>query len=456
GCLEPSPAMAALIAAPDADTQAAIDALIALGAIASAADLIAITAFPTQSVVEDSIAVAADVAAREYDLATPVCTEEPLWVRCDATFVAQDYRDPEDGVFRRARGEAATPTGSYTIPIRFWLPRDASAPWPVLIYGHGLTGDRDQARRLAEFAAPMGYATVAIDALQHGEHPSTMGVDRSELMTLLAFFAVGDLGERALEAAKLRDHFRQSTWDKLQLTRLLITHADLDGDGAAELDVARIAYLGVSLGGLMGPELLALSDAYGAGVLVVPGGRVSTIISDGSQFAPLIELLRPRSTSPGDVRRFFPILQTVIERGDPASYGPHLLAQRLPGAEAITPSVLVGVVLDDEIVPNVANYAIARAIGVPMVRDVLRVEPGFAVVTGPIEGNFADGLATGGLLQFDVVGDEMGGTEPATHGNVGDSDVGVAAWLDFLDTHYRTGLARIRDPYDAIGLAHAM
>jgi hypothetical protein len=50
----------------------------------------------------------------------------------------------------------------------------------------------------------------------------------------------------------------------------------------------------------------------------------------------------------------------------------------------------------------------------------------------------------------------MGGIVPADHGNVGASDVGAAAWLDFLDTHFRTGLARIRDPYAAIGLPHAM
>lgn len=455
GCLEPSPDMAAAIAAPDDPTNAAVDALVSLEAIESADDLVAITAFPTQSIAEDSVAVATDVAERAYEYASaPSCTEEALWVRCETSFVAHDYRDAADGVFRREPGEPARPVSTYTVPITMWLPREATGPAPVLMFGHGLTGDRGQARRLAQFAAPLGYATVAIDALAHGDHPSTGGGGRSEIDTLLAFFGVGDLGERALEAARLREHFRQSTWDKLQLTRLLLTHPDVDGDGEPDLDVSRLAYLGVSLGGLMGPELLALSSDYGAGLLVVPGGRVSAIISDGAMFASLIGLLRPRGSTPGDVRRFFPMLQTVLERGDAASYGPYLLRDRLPGAEARVPSILVGVVLDDEIVPNVSNYAIARAIGVPIVEPVLRAEPGFEVVPGPIVGNFAGGMATGGLLQFDVVGDGSGGTEPATHDNIGDSDVGAAAWLDFLDTHYRTGLPRIRDPYAAIGLSH--
>ncbi|AKF06885.1 hypothetical protein [Sandaracinus amylolyticus] len=453
GCLEPSRDMRALIASPDDDTRAAIDALVALGAIASADELVAISAFPTQSIEEDSVAVATDVATHEHVYAsTPTCVEETSWTRCETTFEAYDYRDPEDGVMRRPRGEPATPRATYTVPNTMWLPREGEGPFPVLVFGHGLTGSRSQAERLGRFAAPLGYATVAIDALQHGEHPTTEGAERSDVQTLLAFFGVGDLDERALEAARLREHFRQSTWDKLQLTQLLVSDPDLDDDGAPELDVTRIVYLGVSLGGLMGPELLALSSDYGAGLLVVPGGRVSAIISDGAQFGSLIDLLRPRGATRGDVRRFFPILQTVLDRGDPASYGPHLLRDRLPVAGATTPSILVGVVLDDEIVPNVASYALARAIGVPIVEPLLRPEPGFELVRGPIEGNFADGAASGGLLQFDLVAEG----ERATHGNVADSEVGVAAWLDFLDTHYRTGLARIRDPYEAIGLAHAM
>jgi len=116
--------------------------------------------------------------------------------------------------------------------------------------------------------------------------------------------------------------------------------------------------------------------------------------------------------------------------------------------------VLVGMVLDDEIVPNVANYALGRALGVPMVEVVLRPQPGFELVRGPVRSNFSRGeeTATGGLLQFDVVGDGMGGLEMADHGNVGDSDVGAEAWLHFLTTHL-TGEAEIEDPYASLGIA---
>jgi hypothetical protein len=460
GCFESSEEMTASIDTPDADTAEAIDALVTVGAITSAADLIAINVYPTQATTPDSIAVAADVASRSFTWATaPTCVDETVWKHCEGTFMAGDYRD-DDGVFRRAGGAAAMPLRQYEIPVSIWLPPTGTGPFPLLVYGHGLTGGRDQAERLAQFAAPFGIATVAIDANEHGHHPTVEDPDRPALDTLFAFFGInlGMLSTRALEAARLRDNFRASTWDKLQLVSLLQADPDVDGDGTADLDVDRFAYLGVSLGGIMGPELLALSPELSAGVLVVPGGRVSTIISDSATFGSLIALVRPRGTTDGDVRRFFPILQTIIERGDAASYGEHILASRLAGTGG-PQSVLLGVVLDDDTVPNVANYALARSFGdLPIIEQLLRPVPGLSAIEGPVVGNFPDGsggVVTGGLLQFDVVGDDMGGSEMATHGNVGDSDVGASAWLDFLDTHFAGGPARIRDPYAEVGLAHA-
>ncbi len=458
GCLEPSEGMAARLAAPSPEDARAIAALTSLGLIASARDLVSLVVYPTQSIVEESIAVAADVLTRDFALdGAPVCTPDTTgrWRQCEAAFVAGDYRDADAHVPARARGAAVTPQSTYRVPITVWLPPAGAGPFPTLLYGHGLGGGREQGARLAEFAAPLGIATVAIDAVRHGEHPTNAGARTDTLNTVLNFFTFdGDRATRAIDGRKLRDHFRQSTWDKLQLTRLLAAGIDVDGDGTDDVDGTRLAYLGVSLGGIMGSELAALTDAYGAVVLVVPGGRVSAIIADSETFRPLINLVRPRSTTAGDVDRFFPVLQTVLERGDAASYGPHLLRDRLAPAGMRVPSVLVGVVLDDDTVPNTANYALARAIGVDVVPPTLRAEIGLAATAPPpVIANVAPGT-TAGLLQFDVVR-EGTAVRPATHSNVGDSEVGAAAWLRFLSSHWETGAAEIVDPYALTGLAHA-
>jgi hypothetical protein len=323
-----------------------------------------------------------------------------------------------------------------------------------LVFGHGLGGDRFQAERLAQFAAPRGIATVAIDALQHGNHPTVSEPTDDTITTVFRFFAI-DRAEQSVDALRLRDHWRQSAYDKLQLTSLLRTGLDLDGDDAVDLDPTRLGYLGVSLGGIMGPELLALTDAYGVAVLVVPGGRVSAIISDSDTFGPLILLLRPRGVTEGDIARFFPIFQTVIDRGDAASYAPRILEDRLAGS-GTPPSVLLGIVLDDDTVPNSSNYALARGFGEQMtiIPPILRPEPGLPMgPMPPVMLNAAGGTVTAGVLQFDVIR-EGTTVEQATHSNVGDSEVGVEAWFEFIDQHWNGGGAVIVDPYTATALEH--
>ncbi len=456
GCLEPNAAARAELDAPGEDVSDAISALTDLGIIDDPSDLVALTVFPTQSTVDDSVLVAADIAARDFALdAAPACTPMAAYVECHAAFTAGDYRD-EDGVLR-IDPDAVAPKRTYQVPMTVWLPLEGTAPYPTLLFGHGLGSGREQGAELAELAAPRGIATIAIPALQHGEHPTNEDPGSGTLMTVLRFFAIGDLSTRAFNGLVHRDYWRQSTYDKLQLTRLLEAGLDVDGDSSPDLDPDRLAYLGASLGGIMGPELVALTDAYRAVVLAVPGGRVSSMISDSETFGPLVVTLRPRGVTEGDVARFFPILQTVLDRGDSASYAPHVLRGRLVGDGSVPPpSVVVGVALDDDTVPNISNYVLARALDVPLVPEVLRPVPGLAEeASAPVSGNVADGASTAGLLQFDVIREDDGEVKTATHSNTPGSPVGARAWLEFLESHWDDGLAVIVDPYDLESLPHA-
>ncbi len=455
GCLEPSPSMVDLLADPGPRDAEALAALTALEVITEPSDLVAITTFPIQTLTDDSRVIAADIAGRvPPELDAPACVDEAEWRRCEGSFEAIDYRG-EDAVIVRDPGDALDTGTTYRLPYTVWLPLEAPAEaLPTIVWGSGLGSGRGQGSALARFAVPDGYAVIAIDPVQHGAHPSVPEGESTEtLATVLRFFTLGiDLPERALAPLQLRDHWRQSTYDKLQLVERIQAGIDLDGDDSPDLDADRITYLGVSLGGIMGVEPLALTDAFGAAVLVVPGGRVSAIIADSSRFAPLITLATPRGVSDGQVRRFFPVLQTLLERGDAATYAPHVFGDRFDEAEP--PSVLAGVVLDDDTVPNVANYALMRAMGLPLVAELVRPEPGFdEALAAPLSGNRLGGARTAGFLQFDLI--RQGGViEAATHDNVGRSEVGVDAWLAFLEGHYADGLAVIVDPYERTGLAH--
>jgi len=412
-----------------------------------AEDFIGGTVFTTQSIVEESAAIAVDVGTRRVGWTTPpACRDEPLFRVCDGVFTAADYRI-DDVV------AGTTPTQMYDLPVRAFLPPptpEPPGPRPTVIFGHGLGSDRGQAAALAEVAAPLGFITVAIDAPAHGQHPTAEG--DADILRIAGFFGI-NIVEQSLDGLKLRDHWRQATYDKLQLVRLLLDDGDLDGDAAADVDPPRLAYLGVSLGGIMGPELLALTPAIGLGVLSVPGGRVASIISDGPTFSVLVRAMTPPHTPPGDVARFFPVLQTLIERGDAANYAPHVLRDRLPSAGDRAPHLLFDMALDDAIVPNVCNRSLARALGIPHVPPVLQPVGIVPVLDGaPVRGNLDEGRTTAGLFQFDRVVERPG--EPvvrAEHDNLAKSTEGLLQATHFLQTWVDTGLAEIIDPYAVLG-----
>jgi hypothetical protein len=112
----------------------------------------------------------------------------------------------------------------------------------------------------------------------------------------------------------------------------------------------------------------------------------------------------------------------------------------------------MGMVLDDDTVPNSTNLALARALDVPVVPPE-RLAVGLVGQTGPapVSANLADGR-TAGMLQFDQVPDGQGGMEAATHSNIGDSEVGAEAWFRFLDTELTESAPVIVDPYVELGL----
>lgn len=462
-CVSPSPALRLLLAGPDYDRVRGLDVSSeacppawggldcdaglyrrlrarytqALAAARVKADEVsAAVVFTTQSVTDESLLVAEDIRSRTFAWkGPPECTDHALYRVCNAAFVSGDYR--REGVIA-----STTPVATWELPVRLWLPRDTPGPWPVMVFGHGLSGDRGQAAELAQYAAPEGIATVAIDAMVHGGHPTAKG---DGLAAVMNFFGI-DAKRAGLAALVLRDNWRQSTYDKLQLLRLLKSAPDFDGDGTVDLDVSRLAYYGVSLGGIMGSELLALTDDIGLAILSVPGGRVGSIISDSTMFGLVIEGMRPPGTADGDVDRFFPVLQTLIDRGDASSWAPYVLDRRLVSGST-PPHLLFKMVVGDEVVPNVCNVSLARAMGVPQATPPIfpvGVVPEAAL---PLSGNLPGGR-TAALFQYDRVTRKAG--EPprlATHDNVSRSLESIHQTMHFLRTWLDGKTPEIVDPY---------
>ncbi|MBK8407862.1 MAG: hypothetical protein IPL19_07725 [Sandaracinaceae bacterium] len=241
GCLEPATGMRRLLRNPDDDRQAAIDGLEELGVVTSWRDLVALHVVTTQSITRESVAIAAHVDTLSPALTDTSCTDEGTHRRCSAMLLVEDYRAENGAVDIDVN--AVAPQQTWEVPVSIWLPpASVAGPYPTVVFGHGLTDTRNSAGLFAGGFAEQGWATVAIDALVHGDHPSTGGEMLAGIQGTFRFFALTLSNPPVLDARRLRDHWRQSSYDKLQLTRMLTSDGDLDGDGTNDVDATQLVY----------------------------------------------------------------------------------------------------------------------------------------------------------------------------------------------------------------------
>jgi dienelactone hydrolase len=401
----------------------------------------AATVFTTHRDLDMLVEVAQDVRERTFDwLAPPLCEDEGGILHCEGVFEAYDYR--RDG--RYIEDSEVDAQDIWILPVSVWLPLDGEGPFPTILYAHGINDQRGSGEYLAEIVVPEGFAVIASDALEHNDHPTHTEDDIS--MDSLRFLGI-DTQSFSLDALTLRGNFNQTTVDRLQLIELMRAHPDVDGDGQADLDIDHLAYYGISMGGMLGSSMTALSDDFGAAVFSVAGGGLLTFVTDNEQVAPAVPLLMDLMGGEAVFERLLIIAQAVIDAADPATFAPFVVQDRLLG-EPI--HVLFPVAIKDDTVPPSTARILARGLGLPQVQPV--IEP-VALLTlsgsGPVHGNMRDGLVTGGHFQYDRVSSDDGPVE-ATHDNLSLSEESSTQFIHFLQSWIEDGVPEIIDPYEAL------
>jgi len=355
---------------------------------------------------------------------------------------------PEDQTFDLDEG--GTPRvieAAHQIPVTLVLPAQAAPAtgYPVAIFGHGLAASRHAILTFAEPLTRAGFAIAAIDLADFGSRFED--VDQKNNLDFLPEFSgdpdlpdgFGDTTGPVTTFAFLRglvglsavrDSIRQSVLDLGQLARLL-RRDDLDlsalagayGGAAPRLDARRIAYLGESYGSLVGGVFAAVEPEVDLFVLDVPGGGILDLeIANSPGIGTLvIPLARSVYGIEGRFDRFHPMVaigQAILDAADPLTYAPHVLADRsFVGKKRLGPRSVVAIeVIGDELIPNLATHALARAMGLPLLEPYLVPVEGTVSVASPASAD-VDGQSAA-LVQY----------SPATHGSNWTSEVGTLSF----------------------------
>lgn len=264
-----------------------------------------------------------------------------------------------------------------TIPLFLTIPNAAAGfptkpanGWPVVIFQHGLRGNRSQSAAIAQAYAAQGFAVAAIDIPLHGitdaMSPLYQGPNERTFNLDLVNNGTGappadgqidPSGTHIINLTSLltsRDNLRQAEIDIVQLS-ISLPSLDLDGDMVGDFDATSIHYAGISLGGIVGGVATGLPGPVQSSYLNVPGGGIANLLRESAALSPSVNAgLAANGLVPGLTlyENFFRNAQTAIDAGDPLNWIARTFATR---------PVLLTQVVNDTVVPNTATQRLISA-----------------------------------------------------------------------------------------------
>ena len=299
--------------------------------------------------------------------------------RLEVTFDMPLYmtRGESGGLLNLGEDGLPEQNGSFAYAAALVVPMSAQTdPAPLVAFGHGQLGAKEQVLGFQPIAAAQNLATFALD---------WKGFAADDVGTVVGALTGGDLA--TFRAVPERMH--QGFLNFLLAMRTLSVAADggpstplneaLNRDcGGAALDGSRRYYFGGSQGGILGASLMALTTDIERGLLAVPGQSYNLLLNRSVNFDPFAAQIYARyNWNALDMQMNLALIQGLWDRAEPTGYSKYIRSNRLPG----TPphEVLIQVSKADHQVTNLGAHIMARTIGgvvnlAPTIRDVWGLE----------------------------------------------------------------------------------
>jgi hypothetical protein len=287
---------------------------------------------------------------REWD-ADVEGSEPPagLWRLAQGTFQPVNLLFDENHMELDADGVPAV-NGTVDAYLMVAVPeavRDAApGTVPVLLFGHGILSDPsdylrtdDDTSGVVAFANEMGAIVVATEWTGLG------GDDRLHAIDVAGDFTRFD---------EMPQMLAQGVANNVALLAAVRDGGLLDEPIFGGLaDPTRIAYYGISLGGIEGAVMLTHQDVVSRGVLHVGGAAWATMLERSAQWPPFDIILTRNFPDPFDRQVLYAASQVLWDPVDPATYAEELAAGSFLWQESI----------GDEQVPNLTTELLARSTG---------------------------------------------------------------------------------------------
>lgn len=265
--------------------------------------------------------------------------------------------------------------------------RDRFEPGPVLLFGHGFFGSRQEVegsatRRITDHA---GTVMIAID--WQGMSSDDSGVVASSVGGRVSESLL--FGERVMQGminwATMTKAIRLGLFDDLDEFQ-----RPFDDDAPGVVRVGRvsnkgrpvmdsrgpISFLGISQGHVLGGVLSAHNADIERSILMVGGANFSAMMFRAVPFARFLAILDISLPDPLDQRKLHAHMQSHFDRFDPITFAPYVVGAPLPdtATHASPPNgferrhVLELMGIGDSQVPNLGSALHAKDMGIPLLQ----------------------------------------------------------------------------------------
>lgn len=260
-------------------------------------------------------------------------------------------------------------------------------PGFILQYGHGLLGDKGEARTgyLSGMANRYGWVVIAADWIGMASD------DRGPITLMLADDPSGFamIPERGMQGLVQHDLL-------LRLVRGAFAEDEaVTFNGQSVIDPERFGYYGNSQGGIIGGAYLGLSQQLERGVLGVGGSPYALLLHRSVDFDPFFLVFMAKFD---DYRQITFLINAFQTLWDPAEAAGWLqVVNEAPGEGQVAKDVLIQVAVGDAQVTTLGAQNMARAYGAaaiaPAYRPIWGVEEASAPFAGSgiVEWYYADG-----------------------------------------------------------------